>query len=117
MASNELALIDALLYHLTLPARLPGSEEYKNIDAEIVRCFVNTAFKFKQELPAEYKTQYDQVARFLKASQAATTVNGGLSKEILLKEFVNFHAAGLGAFLILHIGEQNAGLLIWKRDK
>ncbi|KAI9734261.1 MAG: hypothetical protein M1834_002365 [Cirrosporium novae-zelandiae] len=109
-STSSPTLLESLFNHIALPPRLPGKHE-RSIEqighALIVRLL--NASRFLRDLTNnEFRDQWDCIRRIL---QTCKTVHSGgrVNKSSLLTEFRTLEHKDL---LILHITEQNAGLLI-----
>lgn len=100
-------MMEALANHITLPPQLPGRKDPKlnQVDAGLLIFLLDSLLKFG---PAG---QYDVLRRALRSAKLVNA-GGRLEKTTLLAAFGQLED---GEFLILHIGEQNCGLVV-RRD-
>ncbi len=110
MVSSTSSLLESLFHHVVLPPRLPGKRE-TNIDA-IERAIMDrllTAIRTLRDFMSDKCP--DQWGSLCRSLQICTALNAGGKLNIgsLLTESGSLERNGL---LILHITEQNAGLLI-----
>lgn len=101
--------------HIVLPPRLPGKEEVCEDD---VRCelleFLQTAsITLKADSDTEISTVGRSILNVLEICKA-TNLRGKLDKSTLLHQFQTIQP---NIPIILHVKEQNAGLLIWKNER
>ena len=100
-------LMEALANHITVPPQLPGKRDPKLSQIESV--FI--AFLLSSITKLGPNGEYDVLRRALQASKVVNA-GGRLQKETLLAALSKLQE---GEFLILHIVEQNCGLVI-RRD-
>lgn len=100
-------MMEALANHITLPPQLPGRKDPKlnQVDANLVVFVLDSLLKFGPT------GQYDVLRRALRSSKVVNA-GGRLEKDTLLAAFLQLQD---GEFLILHIEEQNCGLVV-RRD-
>lgn len=107
-------LLNSVFNHLVLPPQIPGSQD-ENIDEigdEILRgLIVASRTASKHTTNAHWTNAYHDLGTSLEACLELN--NGRLEKKSLLKHFQGMVP---GQVLILHVVEQNAGLLI-RREK
>jgi hypothetical protein len=103
-------LLESLVHHIALPPRLPGKEQDKldQIESSLAIRLVNASRFLRDRADSEVSQQWEHTRNIL---QTCKTLNAGgkLNKSSLLTEFRKLEHQGL---LILHVAEQNAGLLI-----
>ena len=115
MASSTSSIIESLFHHVVLPTRLPGARE-SSID-ETERALTDrllAATRTLRDLASnEGGDQWDSLCR---SFQICRVVNAGgrLNTRSLSTEFRSLERNDL---LILHITEQNAGLLIRRQHE
>ena len=106
-------MLESIYQHLCLSAALPGREEQsiREIEQKLADRFVFSARNLRDVLCEAHRQLWDDVRRILVTSKS---LNAGrnLNKASLLDEF---RSLGHRDLLILHVVEQNAGLLIWRR--
>jgi hypothetical protein len=102
--------LESLVNHVALPPQLPGKQEHETeqIECALTGCVLDAARTLRDLTKGELSNQWDRIRDTL---QICKTVNAGgkLNKTSLLTEFRRLEHKGL---LILHVAEQNAGLLI-----
>jgi hypothetical protein len=105
-------ILDALYNHLILPPRLPAKEDGKvdQVEFQLMSRLLNTAHLVRDQTRHIYASQYDVIVRSLK-SCCNMNANHTLNKRAMLHELAVLQSPGV---LILHVAEQNAGLLIWR---
>ena len=108
------ALLEALINHLVLPPRLPGRQE-AHLDAigrELSDRILDAVRIVGKVVNGDEFQQWDTTRHVL---QVAKDLNARakLNKASLLTEF---RRVEINSFLILHVVEQNAGLLIRRRQ-
>ena len=111
--SSNRPLLECLVNHVALPSRLPGKAD-SNVDQiqhALTSRLQDASRTLRNQMNGESSRQWECVRNIL---QICTTVNTGgkLNKISLLSQFGRLEHKDL---LILHIAEQNAGLLI-RRD-
>lgn len=103
-------LLNALVNHIGLPPRLPGKQEegIDEIEEALTVRLLNACRALSGLTEGELSQQWDRTRKIL---QICKVVNAGgkLDKASLLSEFQALERKDL---LILHVTEQNAGLLI-----
>lgn len=103
-------LLNALVNHIGLPPRLPGKQEegIDEIEDALTVRLLNACRALRDLTEGELSQQWDRTRKIL---QICKVVNAGgkLDKASLLSEFQALERKDL---LILHVTEQNAGLLI-----
>ncbi|MCJ1350906.1 MAG: hypothetical protein MMC33_000887 [Icmadophila ericetorum] len=102
-------MLESLYHHIVLPSCLPGRQEGNLVDIEVALTerLLHTS-KFFRDAFGESYNKWDCIRRSL---QICKTLNAGgkLNKASLLTEFRSLERRDL---IVLHIAEQNAGLLI-----
>lgn len=109
---SEPLLLNALVNHVGLPPHLPAKQEeevYEIEDALTVR-LLNACRALRDLTDGQLSQQWEL---FRKILQICKVVNAGgkLDRASLLSEF---HSLERKDLLVLHVTEQNAGLLIWR---
>lgn len=103
-------LLNALVNHISLPPRLPGKQEegIDEIEDALTVRLLNACRALRDLTEGELSQQWDRTRKII---QICKVVNAGgkLDKASLLSEFRALERKDL---LILHVTEQNAGLLI-----
>lgn len=114
MAISKASLLESLANHVALPPRLPGKRESQldQIENALTDRLLDASRTIRDLTHGEISQQWDGIRRIL---QTCRTINAGgkLDKKQLLTEF-----RGLGSkhVLIVHVAEQNAGLLIRRQN-
>ncbi|KAI1753021.1 hypothetical protein F4782DRAFT_95691 [Xylaria castorea] len=113
-SSPKLDLLGSVFNHLVLPPKVPGAQDIhidavsRNILTRMIHA-TNTAINLASDVP--WREAYQNLQDSL---QACLELNRGrLERSSLLK---HLQKLDLGKVIILHVKEQNAGLLI-RRDK
>lgn len=105
-------LLNALVNHVGLPPCLPGKQEegLDEIEDALAVRLLNACRALRDLTEGELSQQWDRIRKIL---QICRVVNAGgkLDKASLSSEFQTLERKDL---LILHLTEQNAGLLIWR---
>jgi hypothetical protein len=109
-------LMESLFNHIVLPPTLPGKPDGNRADIQrAVTERLLDASRVMRTLAADglYRTTWDSICRSL---QTCRTCNAGgrLDKTSLRREFA---ALTDGETMILHLSEQNCGLLVRKRSE
>ncbi|EEP77435.1 predicted protein [Uncinocarpus reesii 1704] len=106
-------LLEGLVNHLTLPPRLPGKREENliQIEQELLLRLQDAARALHQQSNDGLSDIWDRVRYILEICKT-TNARGKLDKARLSTEFQTLR---LDIPLILHIAEQNAGLLVWRQ--
>jgi hypothetical protein len=112
--SNSLAhhphLLGSLVNHVALPPQLPGKAD-SNVDQiqhALTSRLLDASRTLRDQTKGEFSSQWESIRNIL---HVCRTVNAGgkLNKASLLAEFGRLERKD---FLILHVAEQNAGLLV-----
>ena len=102
--------LESLFHHIALPPKVPGKQEpnINQIERLMVERLISSARDLRDASSEEYRDLWDDIRRIL---QTCKNINAGgkLSRSSLLTEL---HALDERGLLILHIREQNAGLLV-----
>ena len=100
----------ALFHHVVLPSKLPGKaeDEVHIIEKDLLRRLIKAIDLVSSALPNEAVDEYSTLKRCLETCQLVND-EGRLKKSTLLNSFRDLAS---GDSLILHIKEQNAGLII-----
>ncbi|KAF2838260.1 hypothetical protein M501DRAFT_1017279 [Patellaria atrata CBS 101060] len=114
MASNP--VLDALVNHLVLPYVLPGKEDESNLNVEshLLDRLVRSIRQVQNAIcntSNRYHNRYNALHRSLVASRDILA-HRTIDKQVLLRELATLKSPNI---LILHVVEQNSGLLIWRR--
>ena len=104
------SLLESLVNHITLPPHLPGKPEngIEQVEHALTGCLLDASRTVRDLTNGQLSYQWECIRNIL---QTCKVVNAGgkLNKTSLLTEFRKLEHNG---YLILHIAEQNAGLLI-----
>ena len=111
------SLIRPIFYHVVLPPRLPGREDGARMQLELTeelfRRFKEAVRELRNDAGEQLKTKYTAVLSSLEASESV--LSGQRMTERSLQPQLGKLEASVP--LILHIVQQNAGLLIWRRPR
>jgi hypothetical protein len=101
---------EALFNHLVLPPRLPGKQDNRieDIEHELITRALLASRTIRDLVDIDFRDRWDSVRRSLETCRAVN-LGGKLDRTLLLKELRSIQS---GEVLILHIAQQNAGLLI-----
>ena len=106
------SLVEAVFNHIALPPRLPGSQDVsiERIEHQLIDRLLNAT----SQLAASLKG--DEIVPLRRSLEIAKRVNanGRLTKSTLLTAFSELEA---NEFIIAHVREQNAALLIRKQQR
>ena len=110
MSQLDFTIVESVYHHTVLPPKLPGKAEgdLHNVETDLIRRLVEATSVIKRSLKDEIGSEYDTLQRCLNVSQFLNE-DGRLNKSSLLEAFEDLE---LGDSLILHIREQNSGLII-----
>jgi hypothetical protein len=103
-------LLDSLVNHVALPPQLPGKAD-SNIDQiqhALTNRLLDASRTLRDQAKGESSSQWERIRNILQVCRTANA-GGKLNKASLLAEFARLERKD---FLILHVAEQNAGLLI-----
>jgi hypothetical protein len=104
------SLLESLVNHIALPPRLPGKVDgnVDQIQHALTGRLLDASRTLRDQTNGELSRQWESIRNILHISR---TVNAGgkLNKTSLLTQFGRLERKYI---LILHIAEQNAGLLI-----
>jgi hypothetical protein len=104
--------LEALFNHLALPPRLPGKEDnIAIVENALLDHLLSTATYLQKRFYSHFQSSYDAVQKSLEACQSIH-VNRHLDRQALSNSLASLQSPNV---LILHIPEQNAGLLIWRK--
>lgn len=109
-AISESFLLESLANHVALPPKLPGQRESQldQIEQALTDRLLDASRTIRDLTNGEISQQWDSIRYIL---QTCKNINAGgkLDKNSLLTEFRRLERKKV---LILHVAEQNAGLLI-----
>ena len=104
-----------LYQHVALPRDVPGKED-RNLFAigdELLARLIYAVKTLRDEAPVDHTSLLDAIRLTLETSKALN-VEGKVDKSLLAKEI---EGLGDNHALCLHVAEQNAALLIYKKSK
>jgi len=103
-------LMKAIFNHVVLPPQLPGKhdDQLGQVEPALIRLLQNASSILRDLTEGGIRDHFDLVCHTLHTCRRVNA-GGGLDRGTLRAEFGNLGRTGL---LILHIVEQNAGLLI-----
>lgn len=103
-------LLEAQFNHLVLPARVPSKEDDNLADIEVALTdrLLEATRILRDSTDSDGYLDWDSVRRIL-LTVKALNLGGKLDKRALTLEF---HRLEYDGVLILHVAEQNAGLLV-----
>lgn len=109
------SLLESVFSHVVLPSRLPGAQERttNQIECALTDLLLGASRTLRDLSNGEIYDRWDKIRHVLQTCQ---TVNAGgrLRKNSLLAEFRNL---GPKDVLVMHIKEQNAGLLVHRHGE
>ncbi len=102
--------MESLIHHVALPPRLPGRREGRidTIELALVNRLLDATRTLCSVSDGALYRHWDTTCRTLQVCKELNA-GGKLSKASLITEF---RTQGVGELLILHVTEQNAGLLV-----
>ena len=108
--ADTTSILESVIHHIALPPRLPGKEDkcVDQIECSLQDRLLDASRILKTVTEAELSHQWDCIRVVLQISKEAYT-GGSLNKASLV---TNFQSIDYKHPLILHVTEQNAGLLI-----
>lgn len=103
----------SLFHHIVLPAKLPGNAENELhvTEKDLIRRLIEAIDLVKHALGDETAVEYDTLRKCIQTCDVLNE-DGRLKKSTLLDAFQEFEH---GDSLVLHVKEQNAGLLIYRK--
>ncbi|KAK8186362.1 hypothetical protein BC567DRAFT_189406 [Phyllosticta citribraziliensis] len=109
------AILERLIFHVVLPEKLPGRQEESNpeIAAALTERLLQASRTLRDHAPHEDFQLWDDLRRIIITAEEVNR-NGQPSKAALIKAF---HELEPGGVIILHVREQNAGVLISRPSK
>ncbi|KAF7513904.1 hypothetical protein GJ744_006518 [Endocarpon pusillum] len=108
-------LLESLVNHVALPPRLPGKED-NNLDQiqyALTGYLIDARGTLRDSSNGEFSREWESVRTILHTCKILNT-GGKLNKTSLVTHFRNLDRKD---HLILHIAEQNAGLLIQRQHE
>jgi hypothetical protein len=108
--TSSSVMLDLLFNHIVLPPRLPGKEDGRIEDIEhgLITRVLLASRTVRDLVDISFRDRWDSIRRSLQACKAVN-LGGKLDKKSLLTELRCLQSEDI---LILHIAQQNAGLLI-----
>lgn len=103
-------VMESLIHHVALPPRLPGRREGRmdRIELALINRLLDATRTLCSVSDGALYRHWDSTRRTLQVCKELNA-GGKLSKSTLITEF---RTLGVGELLILHVTEQNAGLLV-----
>lgn len=107
--------LEYVVNHIVLPPRLPGKEEVceDDVRCELLAFLQAASITLKSDSDTEINAVGHSIFNILEICKA-TNLGGKLDKSTLLHQFQEIQP---NTPIILHVKEQNAGLLIWKNER
>lgn len=107
--------LELLFNHVTLPPQLPGKCDHKieEIEAALILRLLNASRELRDLVHNDFAVQWDSIRQSLQICKAVNA-GGKINKASLVTEFQKLEHNDI---LILHIAEQNAGLLIRRQHE
>jgi hypothetical protein len=106
-------MLDELFNHLVFPPRLPGAEsKIAAVEKALLERLQSTGATLHDQIPGQFRASYEALQTSLQACRNIH-INRNLDRYTLTRELLNLQP---NIVLILHITEQNAGVLIWRRS-
>lgn len=107
--------LELLFNHVTLPPQLPGKCDHKieEIEAALILRLLNASRELRDLVHNDFGFQWDSIRQSLQICKAVNA-GGKINKACLVTEFRRLKHNDV---LILHIAEQNAGLLIRRQNE
>ena len=117
-SASALSVLESLCNHVALPPRLPGKQEHSinQIEHALTERLLDASRTLRDLVNLTnngFGVQWDCIRRVLQTCKAINT-GGKLNATSLLTEFRQVERNDL---LILHVAEQNAGLLIRRQHE
>jgi hypothetical protein len=107
-------MLDAIFNHLVLPPRLPGvQDKIAAVESALLHRVHSTAVNLHNQVQGPFQASYEALQTSLQACRNIH-INRNLDRRTLAEELLNIRPKHI---LILHITEQNAGLLIWRQAR
>lgn len=109
------SMLDALYNHLVLPPRLPGAQDLNlaAVESALLDRVHSTALHLLAQVPKPVQSSYAALQTSLQACRSVH-INRRLDRRILSEELLKLQP---DCILILHVTEQNAGLLVWRQAR
>ncbi|KAF2104829.1 hypothetical protein NA57DRAFT_30565 [Rhizodiscina lignyota] len=108
----DTGIVEAAVNHIALPPILPGKEDGSpnTIKRLLVDYMLGSTAQLQALRPNHLRSVWEQIHAVVQDAKDVIS-NGRLQKDALLKKF---RSLDHGRFLILHVTEQNAGLLVYR---
>jgi hypothetical protein len=107
-------MLDELFNHLVFPPRLPGAQsKIAAVEKALLDRLQYTAAALHDQVPSQFRVSYEALQTSLQACRNIH-INRNLDRQTLTRELLKLQP---NIVLILHITEQNAGVLIWRRSR
>lgn len=103
-------MLELLFNHVVLPPRLPGKQDSRIEDIEhgLITRVLHASRTMGDLVNVEFRGRWDSIRRSLQTCKVVN-LGGQLDKMSLVAEFRSLQSEDI---LILHVAQQNAGLLI-----
>jgi hypothetical protein len=114
-ASKRSQFLQSLYHHIVLPRDVPGREDNNlfAIEADVLDRLTRAVKAIIPHLPLNDQAAVDSV-RLALTTAKTLNVDGKVDKHTLVKELQNLSNNNT---LILHVTEQNAGLLVYRQAR
>jgi len=111
-ASGREAFLQQVYHHVVLPRDVPGREDpnLHQIESEIAQRLTSAVKQLAPHTPVGDLASLD-MTRLMLSTCNSLNVDGKIDKNMLLRELQQLEARQA---LVLHVTEQNAGLLIYQ---
>lgn len=108
-------VLDALYNHICLPPRLPGVQDANlaAVESALLERLHSAAVQLLSQVSEPLHSSYAALQTSLQACRSVH-INRRLDRRMLAEELLKLQP---DCILILHITEQNAGLLIWRQAR
>jgi hypothetical protein len=103
-------MLELLFNHFVLPPRLPGKQDSRieDIEHSLITRVLLASRTMRDLVNIDFRDRWDSVRRSLQTCKVVN-LGGKLDKKSLVAEFRSLQSEDI---LILHVAQQNAGLLI-----
>lgn len=110
-----LSMLDALYNHLVLPPLLKGVQDsnLSAVESVLLDRVHTTAVQLLAKVPGPLQSSYAALQTSLQACRSIH-INCRLDRRLLSEELLKLQT---DCILILHVTEQNVGLLIWRQAR
>ena len=110
MAVSQRGLLESLVSHIGLPARLPGRQDRRLdiIERALTERLLYATAKFLRLPDNDFASEFESLRRSLETCRRANA-GGRLTRASVLEALQGLHGRD---FIALHITEQNAALII-----